>query len=45
MAFTYKRVGFGQSGKTNCKQKEVVWQDSDQREWALQLRKKYITKI
>jgi hypothetical protein len=33
----------GQSGKTNSMQKEV-WQNSDQRECALQLRKKYMTK-
>ena len=44
MAFTYKRAGFGQSGKTNSTQKEVVWQNSDQGECALQLRKKYMTK-
>ena len=44
MAFTYKRGGFGQSGKTNSTQKEVVWQNSDQRECALQLRKEYMKK-
>ena len=44
MAFTHKRAWFGQSGKTNSTQKEVVWQNSDQRECALQLRKKYTTK-
>jgi len=38
MAFSHKRAWFGQSGKTNSKQKEVVWQNSDQIECALQLR-------
>ena len=44
MAFSHKRAWFGQSGKTNSMQKEVVRQNLDQRECTLQLRKKYMTK-